>query len=51
MHSGAPDLLEAVDPQLTQAYPELDITTGQLGPVVGVYAGPGGLGIALMRAP
>lgn len=50
MHSGAPDLVEAVDRPMTQAFPELEITTGQLGPVVGVYAGPGGLGAALMRA-
>lgn len=50
MHSGAPELLEAVDGRLTRAYPELDVTTGQLGPVVGVYAGPGSIGIAALRA-
>ena len=50
MHAGAPDLLEAVGGLLGQAYPELDVSTGQLGPVIGVYTGPGGLGIALLRA-
>jgi DegV family protein with EDD domain len=50
MHSGAPDLLDAIGPSLTRAYHELDISSGQLGPVVGVYAGPGGLGVALLRA-
>ena len=50
MHSGAPELLDAIGAPITRAFPELDITTGQLGPVVGVYAGAGGLGVALMRA-
>ena len=50
MHSGAPQLLEEVRPRLTAAYPELDLRTGQIGPVVGTYAGPGGIGVACLRA-
>lgn len=50
MHSGAPELLEEVRPRLLAAYPELDVSTGQIGPVVGTYAGPGGIGAACLRA-
>ncbi|TMD00965.1 MAG: DegV family protein [Chloroflexi bacterium] len=50
MHSGAPRLLEEVRPRLTAAYPELELGTGQIGPVVGTYAGPGAIGAACLRA-
>lgn len=50
MHSGARRLLDEVRPRLGAAYPELQIITGQIGPVVGTYAGPGGIGAACLRA-
>lgn len=50
MHSGAPELLEEVRPRVVAAYPELEIGTGQIGPVVGTYAGPRAVGVACLRA-
>lgn len=50
MHSGAPALLDEVRPRLAAAWPELDLATGEIGPVVGTYAGPGALGVACLRA-
>ncbi len=50
MHSGAPELLDEVRPRLESAYPELDLGTGQIGPVVGTYAGPRAVGVACLRA-
>ena len=50
MHSGAPELLDEIRPRLTAAYPELDLGTGEIGPVVGTYAGPRGIGAACLRA-
>ena len=50
MHSGAPELLDEVRQRLVAAYPELDLTTGEIGPVVGTYAGPRAVGVACLRA-
>jgi fatty acid-binding protein DegV len=50
MHSGAPELLDEVRQRLVAAYPELDLTSGQIGPVVGTYAGPRAVGVACLRA-
>jgi len=50
MHSDAPELLEEARSRLVAAYPELDLITGQLGPVVGTYTGPKAIGIAFMKA-
>jgi DegV family protein with EDD domain len=50
MHSGAPTLLEEVRPRLVAAYPELELGAGEIGPVVGTYAGPGAVGVACLRA-
>lgn len=50
MHCGAPELLDEVHPRLVAAYPELELSTGQVGPVVGTYAGPRALGVAFLRA-
>lgn len=50
MHTDAPRLLEEVRPRLLAAYPELEVTGGQIGPVVGTYAGPGSVGVAFVRA-
>ena len=47
-HCGAPDLLPVLDKRLRAALPDVEIVTGQVGPVVGVYTGPGGLGIAAL---
>lgn len=50
MHGGAPELLEEMRRGLGLRYPGLDLVTGQLGPVVGTYAGPKAIGVALLRA-
>jgi DegV family protein with EDD domain len=50
MHSAAPELVDELRPRLVDAYPELQLGTGQLGPVVGTYAGPKAIGVAGMRA-
>ena len=50
MHSGAAEMLDEVRRRLVAAYPELDLIAGQLGPVVGTYAGPDAIGVAFLRA-
>jgi DegV family protein with EDD domain len=50
MHGAAAGAAEEVRSRLTQVLPELDIPLGQLGPVVGTYAGPGSVGVAVLRA-
>jgi DegV family protein with EDD domain len=50
MHGAAADAAGEVRSRLTQLLPELDIPFGQLGPVVGTYAGPGSVGVAVLRA-
>ena len=47
-HCGAPELLPVLEKRLRAALPGVEIVTGQVGPVVGVYTGPGGLGIAAL---
>ncbi len=49
-HCGAPELLELIEPRLRADHPNADVIVGQLGAVVGTYSGPGGVGIALLRA-
>jgi DegV family protein with EDD domain len=49
-HCGAPELLELIEPRLRADHPGLELIIGQLGAVVGTYSGPGGVGIALLRA-
>ena len=49
-HCGAPELLELVEPRLRADHPGVEIFAGQLGAVVGTYSGPGGVGIAFLRA-
>lgn len=49
-HCGAPAQLSLIQPLLEAAYPDLEVIPGQLGAVVGTYSGPGGVGIALLRA-
>jgi DegV family protein with EDD domain len=49
-HCGAPELLTLIEPLLRADHPGLQLVAGQLGAVVGTYSGPGGVGIALLRA-
>ncbi|MFN2582206.1 MAG: DegV family protein [Candidatus Dormibacteria bacterium] len=49
-HCGAPELLPDLESQLRAAIPNVAIQTGQVGPVVGAYTGPGGVGIACLGA-
>jgi len=49
-HTGAPELLGEICSRLTAAFPGTDILEGQVGPVVGAYAGPGGAGVAYEAA-
>ena len=49
-HCGAPGLLELIEPQLRADHPGVELISGQLGAVVGTYSGPGGVGVALLRA-
>ncbi|HXA27236.1 MAG TPA: DegV family protein [Candidatus Angelobacter sp.] len=49
MHGDAAAAAGEVRDRLTQLLPELEIPLGQLGPVVGTYAGPGSVGVAVLR--
>jgi DegV family protein with EDD domain len=49
-HCGAPELLDELRPALSAAFPDMEILLGQVGPVVGTYTGPGGLGVAYLAA-
>lgn len=49
-HCGAPELLDLIEPRLRADNPGVEIISGQLGAVVGTYSGPGGVGMALLRA-
>lgn len=47
-HCGAPELLPVLEKRLRAALPGVEVVTGQVGPVVGAYCGPGGVGIAAL---
>lgn len=49
-HCGSPERLDPFLGQVREIVPDLDILRGQVGPVVGAYTGPGGLGIACLAA-
>lgn len=49
-HCGAPDLLQLIEPRLRADHPGVTLFAGQLGAVVGTYSGPGGVGMAFLRA-
>jgi DegV family protein with EDD domain len=49
-HCCAPDLLPELRELLAPLVPNLNIVLGQVGPVVGAYTGPGGVGIACLGA-
>ncbi len=40
---------EALRQRLAEALPDARITTGRLGPVIGVHAGPGVLGLGVLQ--
>lgn len=50
MHADAPALLDVIRERVAGDCPELTLATGQLGPVVGTYTGPGAIGVACLRA-
>jgi DegV family protein with EDD domain len=50
MHGDAAADAGEVRSRLTEQLPELEISLGMLGPVVGTYGGPGLVGVAVMRA-
>jgi DegV family protein with EDD domain len=49
-HAGAPEVIDELRATVTAAFPGVDVVVGQVGPVVGTYAGPGGLGVAYQTA-
>jgi len=49
-HAGAPEVLDELQAAVAAAFPGVELTQGQVGPVVGTYAGPGGLGVAYTKA-
>lgn len=50
MHSSAPQDAEMVAKRLRDSFPGKDVSIGKLGPVIGVYAGPGTVAIATLEA-
>jgi DegV family protein with EDD domain len=50
MHTTVPEAAGELRTKLVGMLPELDITLGQLGPVVGTYGGPGLIGVAALQA-
>lgn len=49
-HSGAEEMLRTFRDMMAKAHPQLEMSEGRLGPVVGTYSGPGALGVAYLRA-
>jgi len=50
MHTTVPEAAAELRSKLVELLPELDISLGQLGPVVGTYGGPGLIGVAALEA-
>jgi len=50
MHTTVPEAADELRTKLVALLPELDISLGQLGPVVGTYGGPGLIGVAALEA-
>ncbi|MGI8549285.1 MAG: DegV family protein [Dehalococcoidia bacterium] len=48
VHAAAPDDCRQLVNRVRSALPEARVETGWIGPVVGVYSGPGALGVALV---
>lgn len=48
-HSGPPEMAERWAARLRSALPDVPVDAGWLGPVVGVYAGPNTLGMAVVK--
>jgi fatty acid-binding protein DegV len=51
VHATTPDDLEYVASRLRGLAPDAPIMTGMLGPTLGVYGGPGLLGLAVVSSP
>ena len=49
-HAGAPEVLAELHAAVSEAFPGVELVQGQVGPVVGTYAGPGGLGVAYLKS-
>jgi fatty acid-binding protein DegV len=49
MHAQAPDEAEQIASQLRKEMPELDITVGQIGCVLGTHTGPKALGLTYLK--
>ncbi len=50
-HLGAPELASEIARRLEEAQPGIEILTGQIGTVIGTYAGPGLIGTAGLVSP
>lgn len=50
MHSVAPQDAEMLAKRLRDSFPDKEVIIGKLGPVIGVYAGPGTVAIATLEA-
>jgi len=50
MHATTPDDLDALAGRLRALQPGVEVTTGRIGPVIGVHAGPGLIGCAIVTA-
>lgn len=50
MHTTVPEAADEMRSKLVGVLPEMEISLGQLGPVVGTYGGPGAIGVAGLRA-
>jgi DegV family protein with EDD domain len=49
-HTGAPELIDELRSLLSSEFPGVEILVGEVGPVVGTYTGPGGVGVAYLAA-
>jgi DegV family protein with EDD domain len=51
IHATTPDDIDYVNDRFRGLAPEVPILTSRMGPVIGVYAGPGGVGVGCVTAP
>ena len=50
LNAGVPEMANELRERVCAAYSDLDVSSGRIGPVVGAYTGPGGLGVASLGA-
>jgi DegV family protein with EDD domain len=48
VHADCPDAAESLQARVSAAFPQAKVTSGWIGPVVGLYTGPGALGVAIL---